>query len=103
MLLLKTVCFSLWLGMMLLLTLTKQMNRDPAAMITLRLDDCERAERQIYAALRQLLPGERLSLEISLQNPAHAELYGIASRLGRKYPVIMVQVIAPPLACLGNI
>lgn len=93
MILLKTACFGLWFTMILALTWAKRLKPDSFSLVSLYLDNPEKAEQQIYSTLGQLIAGERLSLEISEHNPARSELCFIASRISQKYPSVMVQVL----------
>ncbi len=114
MILLKTVCFSLWFTMMVLLSLAAHGGKDnkrrfgwaipisgknhtpktsPCVPVSLLLDDPEKAELQIYSTLRQLISGEKLWLEISSYNPTRPELYFIASRISRKYPAVSIKIL----------
>lgn len=92
MILLKAFCFGLWLAMILALIWAKRYEQTPFYQVYLYLDNPEIAEGQIYKTLGQLLQGERLSLEISAYNPYCTELLFIASRIGRRYPAVMVQI-----------
>ncbi|CFX12282.1 Uncharacterized [Syntrophomonas zehnderi OL-4] len=92
MILLKAFCFGLWLAMILALIRADWYEQAPFNQVYLYLNNPETAEGQVYKTLGHLLPDERLSLEISAYNPYYSELLFIASRIGRRYPAVMVQI-----------
>ena len=89
--LLKLVCFGLWLAMMLKLILAGGAESQTEYPVILRLDDIVRAEYEIKRTLHRLTPEARLYIEISCLNAGWPELLLIASRLQQANPSIIIR------------
>jgi hypothetical protein len=88
--LLKLVCFTIWLVMMMRLILTGSSQNGERNPVTLRLIDPEQAEYEVKAASHYLTNRSQLYLEISCRNPCWPELLFIAYCLQRTNPSIVI-------------
>lgn len=91
--LLKMISLGIWFSMMMILIFATRAKSKPANFFSLKLDDPNQAERQIYYSLhKQQSAKAQLYLEIPASHPACWELTFIADCLSRKNPAILFQV-----------